>query len=99
VSECEGGLEVDEKYHFAEFPHERRNTGSNKKRLLVVDSFGMKKGERYCMLSVFAYGYNTHLCALGEARRNVFFLFFLCCRDVIPVYTQDRYIVQGTILL
>jgi hypothetical protein len=44
VSECEGGLEVDEKYHFAEFPHERRNTGRNKKRLLVVDSFGMKKG-------------------------------------------------------
>ena len=44
MSECEGGLEVDEKYHFAEFPRERRNTGRNKKRLLVVDSFGMKKG-------------------------------------------------------
>ena len=75
MSQCEGALEVDEKYHFAEFPHERRNMGSNKKRLLVVDSFGMKKGERYFTHPVFAYDYSTHLCTLGEAR-NVFFFVF-----------------------
>ena len=77
MSQCEGALEVDEKYHFAEFPHERRNTCSNKKRLLIVDSFCMKKGERYFTRPVFAYDYNTHLYTLGEARRVFFVLFFV----------------------